>query len=160
MRVPISDRRTCYTASPSGLLFGLFGTVVTAVFTYLITVTSDGAFLLDPHRTVVMFTDLGHLGSVPAVQWPLVLVAPVLPVIYLVVVPLCSLSASRHVGAALLTRTRLCWIIVFGLITALGVLTTATVAQQAHWLGPLIVLIALALPHHEDPVPGGPPSSR
>jgi hypothetical protein len=151
MRVTISDRRTRYTASPSGLLFGLFGTLVAAVFTYLITVTPDGAFLLDPNRTVTMFTDLTRLGSLPPVRWPLVLLTPVLPVIYLVVVPLCSLSASRHVGAALLTRTRLTWLVLIGLVTALGVLATTTVAQQSHWLGGLIVLIALALPHHEDP---------
>jgi hypothetical protein len=151
MRVTISERRTQYTASTAGLLFGLFGGVVAAVFDYLVTVTRDGAFVLDPGRVPAMFADIGRLGDFPAVQWPLVLLAPVLPIVQLMVVPLCSLSASRHVGVSLISWPRLLWVCAFALITALGVLTTATAAQQVHWLGGVIVLIALSFPHHTDP---------
>jgi hypothetical protein len=137
-----------YTRSAAGLLFGLFGAVVSAFFAYLVTITPDGAFLLDPGAA---FSQLARLGDIPPVRRPLVVLDPVLPVLEAMVVVLCSLSATRHVGAALLSRPRLLWLVLFGLVTALGVLTTDTVAGQAHWLGLVLVLVALALPHHEDP---------
>ena len=144
----IGVRSTVYTRSTAGLLFGLFGAVVSAFFAYLVTITTDGAFLLDAGAA---FGHLGSLGDTPPVRWPLVLLDPALPVLEAMVVVLCSLSATRHVGPALLSGPRLLWLVLFGLVTALGVLTTDTAAGQAHWLGLVIVLVALALPHHEDP---------
>jgi hypothetical protein len=148
MSVTVSDRRTLYTHSTAGLLFGLFGGVVSAFFAYFVTITSGGVFLLDLGAA---FTALTRLGDVPPVRWPVVVLDPALPVLELMVVTLCSLSAARHVGASLISRPRLLWIILFGLILVLGVLTTGTLAEQTHWLGLVIVLVALSLPHHADP---------
>jgi hypothetical protein len=150
MDVTVSDRRTLYTRSTAGLLFGLFGGAVSAFFTYFVTITPDGAFLLDPGAA---FTALTRLGDLPPARWPVVALDPFLPVVELMVVVLCSLSAARHVGVSLISLPRLLWVGLFGLVTALGVLTTATVAEQTHWLGLAITLIALALPHHADPAP-------
>jgi len=144
----MGDRRTVYTHSTAGLLFGLFGGVVSAFFTYFVTITPSGAFVLDPGAA---FTALTRLGDVAPVRWPVVALDPFLPVLELMVAALCSLSAARHVGAWMASRPRLLWLALFGLILALGVLTTATAAQQAHWLGLVVVLIALSLPHHLDP---------
>ncbi|HEY0501239.1 MAG TPA: hypothetical protein VGD48_36220 [Kutzneria sp.] len=143
-------RRTLYTHSTAGLLFGLFGGVVSALFAYLVTITPDGAYLLDPGAAI---TTLTHIGDMPAVRWPSTALDPFLPVVEAMVAVLCSLSAARHVGPSLLSRTRLLWIALFGLTLAFGVLTTATAAQQAHWLGLAITLIALSLPHHVDSPP-------
>lgn len=147
MDIAVSDRRTRYTHSTAGLLFGLFGAVVSAFFAYFVTITPAGAFLLDPGAA---FTALTRLGDTPPVRWPVVVLDPFLPVVELMVAALCSLSAARHVGASMVSRARLVWICLFGLVTALGVLTTATAAQQAHWLGLVVVLVSLSLPHHED----------
>ncbi|MFI9383946.1 hypothetical protein [Kutzneria sp. NPDC052558] len=146
----MGDRRTVYTHSTAGLLFGLFGGVVSAFFTYFVTITPDGAFVLDPGAA---FTALTHLGDAPPVRWPAIALDPFLPVLQLMVAVLCSLSASRHVGVSLISRPRLLWIVLFGLSLALGVLTTATAPQQAHWLGLLITLLTLSLPHHLSPRP-------
>jgi hypothetical protein len=143
----LAIRRTLYTHSTAGLLFGLFGGVVSALFAYLVSITPDGAYLLDP---VAAITALTHIGDMPAARWPSVALDPFLPVVEAMVAVLCSLSAARHVGPSLLSRTRLLWIVLFGLTLAFGVLTTATAAQQAHWLGLAITLIALSLPHHVD----------
>jgi hypothetical protein len=143
----LGTRRTLYTHSTAGLLFGLFGGVVSAFFAYLVTITADGAFLLDPGAAI---TALTHIGDVPAVRWPSVALDPFLPVVEAMVAVLCSLSAARHVGPSLLGRIRLLWLVLFGLILALGVLTTSTAAQQTHWLGLAITLVALSLPHHPD----------
>ncbi|GAA3432471.1 hypothetical protein [Kutzneria kofuensis] len=148
MGVAVSDRRTVYTHSTAGLLFGLFGGVVSAFFAYFVTITPGGAFLLDVGAT---FGDLTRLADIPPLRWPVVVLDPALPVLELMVVPLCSLSAARHVGPSLISRPRLLWIGLFGLVLALGVLTTGTVPEQAHWLGLVIVLVALSLPHHPDP---------
>jgi len=149
----LGTRRTLYTHSTAGLLFGLFGGVVSAFFAYLVTITADGAFLLDPGAAI---TALTHIGDVPAVRWPTVALDPFLPVIEAMVAVLCSLSAARHVGPALISRARLLWLALFGLALIAGVLTTETAAQQAHWLGLAITLVALSLPHHEDPTPSTP----
>jgi hypothetical protein len=150
MNATVSDRRTQYTHSTAGLLFGLFGGVVSAFFTYLVTITPTGVFVLDPGATPAMFADLTRLAELSPPRWPLVVLAPVLPILELMVAALCSLSAARHVGVSLITRVRLLWICLFGAILALGVLTTETAAQQAHWSGLVILLVALSLPHHPD----------
>ncbi|QUQ69424.1 hypothetical protein [Kutzneria sp. CA-103260] len=144
----MGDRRTVYTHSTAGLLFGLFGGVVSAFFTYFVTITASGAFVLDPGAAL---TALTRIGDVAPVRWPVVALDPFLPVLELMVAILCSLSAARHVGVSLISRPRLLWIVLFGLALALGVLTTGTVAQQAHWTGLAITLLALSLPHHTDP---------
>ena len=144
----MGDRRTVYTHSTAGLLFGLFGSVVSAFFTYFVTITPGGAFLLDPGAT---FTALTRLGDVPPVRWPVLLLDPARPVVAAISAVLCSLSAARHVGVSLISRPRLLWIALFGAVLALGVLTTGTVAEQAHWFGLVVTLLALSLPHHTDP---------
>lgn len=146
----MGTRRTLYTHSTAGLLFGLFGGVVSAFFAYLVTITADGAFLLDPGAAI---TALTHIGDAPPARWPSVALDPFLPVIEAMVAVLCSLSASRHVGPALISRARLLWLVLFGLALIAGVLTTETAAQQTHWLGLVITLIALSLPHHPDNTP-------
>ena len=144
----MSTRRTLYTHSTAGLLFGLFGGVVSAFFAYLVTITPDGAFLLDPGGAI---TALTRIGDVPTVRWPSVALDPFLPVVEAMVAVLCSLSAARHVGPSLISRPRLLWIALFVLSLAAGVLTTTTAPQQTHGLGLAITLLALSLPHHETP---------
>jgi hypothetical protein len=143
----LGTRRTLYTHSTAGLLFGLFGGAVSAFFAYLVTITADGAFVLDPGTAI---NALAHIGDLPAVRWPSVALDPFLPVVQAMVAVLCSLSAARHVGPSLISRSRLLWTALFGLALALGVLTTETAAQQSHWLGLAITLIALSLPHHTE----------
>lgn len=150
MGVTVSDRHTLYTRGTAGLLFGLFGGAVSAFFTYFVTITPGGVFLLDVGAA---FSTLTRLGDIPPTRWPVVVLDPALPVVELMVVTLCSLSAARHVGASLISRPRLLWLGLFGLVLALGVLTTGTVAEQTHWLGLILVLVALSLPHHADPAP-------
>lgn len=141
----MGDRRTLYTHSSAGLLFGLFGGAVSAFFTYFVTITPGGAFILDPGAA---FTELTRLVDLPPARWPAAVLDPFLPVVQAMVAALCSLSAARHVGVSLISRPRLLWIILLGLTLALGVLTTRTVPEQAHWLGLLATLLALSLPHH------------
>ncbi|GAA0648781.1 hypothetical protein GCM10010174_85330 [Kutzneria viridogrisea] len=147
--VALSNRRTRYTASPIGLVLGLFGTLVSAAFTYLITVR-NGSFYLDPHSTVERFTDLARIGGFPVPQWPLVVLAPALPVLALIAVPLCSLSAARSVGPRLMTRPRLACTAAFTAVTLLGLLTTPFGPALIPWLGPALISVALAYPHRED----------
>ncbi|MEV6604401.1 hypothetical protein [Kutzneria sp. NPDC051319] len=147
MGVTVSDRRTVYTHSTAGLLFGLFGGVVSAFFAYFVTITPGGAFLLDPGAAL---TALARLGDTPPLRWPSLALDPFLPVVEAMVAVLCSLSAARHVGVSLISRPRLLMIALFALILTLGVLTTPTAPQQAHWLGLTITLLALSLPHHTD----------
>jgi hypothetical protein len=144
----MGERRTVYTHSTAGLLFGLFGGVVSAFFTYFITITPGGAFVLDPGAA---FTALTRLGDAAPVHWPVIALDPFQPVLALMVATLCSLSAARHVGVWMVSRPRLLWVVLFGLFLALGVLTTPTAPQQTHWLGLVITLLALSLPHHTDP---------
>jgi hypothetical protein len=153
MGVTVSGRRTVYTHSTAGLLFGLFGGVVSAFFAYFVTITPGGAFLLDPGAA---FTALTRLGDIPPPRWPVVALDPFLPVVEAMVAVLCSLSAARHVGVSLISRPRLLLVCLFALALALGVLTTATLAQQTHWAGLAITLVALSLPHHTDPPPSTP----
>ena len=149
MRTALSNRRTRYTVSPVGLVLGLFGSLVSAVFTYLITVEDD-AFVLDPHRTVGLFTDLPRLPESPPAQWPLVLLAPALPVLQLVAVVLCSLSATRSVGPRTMTRPRLALVVLFAAVTVDGVLSAPAGLQPVRWAGGALVVAALAVPHRLD----------
>lgn len=136
LRIVLTNRRTRHTASPIGLVLGLFGTLVGAAFTYLIRI-SDGSFYLDPHQTVVLFG-----------QWSLITL--VLPVLHLIVVPLCSLSAVRSVGPRLVSRPRVAWLVAFAVVTLAGVVTTPAGLEQVRWLGSALVVIALAWPHRPD----------
>jgi hypothetical protein len=136
LRTVLSNRRTRYTAAPAGLVLGLFGTLVGAAFTYLIKI-SDGSFYLDPHQTVTLFRD-----------WSLLVL--LLPVLHLIVVPLCGLSAARCVGPRLMSWPRLAWLVTFAVVTLAGVATTPAGLEQVHWLGSALVVIALALPHRPD----------
>jgi hypothetical protein len=141
----MGERRTVYTHSTAGLLFGLFGGVVSAFFTYFVTITPAGAFVLDPGAA---FTALTGLGDVAPLRWPVVVLDLFLPVLQLMVAVLCGLTAARHVGPWMASRPRVLWLLLFGVALALGVLTTPTAAQLTHWLGLVITLVALALPHH------------
>jgi hypothetical protein len=152
-------RFTQFTRSPVGLALGLVGVAVGAAFTYLLSVTPDTAngavITFDPGRTLVLLRNLGQPAAFPAWQGPLVVLAPFLPLIQLVVVPLLSLPAARAVGAGLTSRARLIWLGFFLLVTGTGVVATLLSASAQplyllHWLGSILVVLALAMPHRPD----------
>jgi hypothetical protein len=152
-------RFTQFTRSPLGLLIGMAGVVVGAAFTYLLSVTPDASgaatVAFDPGRTLVLLRNLGQPTTFPAWQGPLVVLAPFLPVIQLVVVPLLSLPAARAVGPGLTSRARLLWLAFFFLLTATGVVATLVSGPGQplyllHWVGSALVVVALALPHRPD----------
>jgi hypothetical protein len=156
-RVP--RRFTQFTRSPIGLWLGLVGVAVGAAFTYLLSVAPNAAHAavvtFDPGRTLVLLHSLGQPAAFPLWEGPLVVLAPFLPLIQLVVVPLLSLPAARAVGAGLTSRARLVWLTFFALITGTGVAATVISGPGQplyllHWLGSTLVVLALAVPHRPD----------
>lgn len=152
-------RFTQFTRSPLGLVLGLAGVAVGAAFTYLLSVTADTAggatVIVDPGRTLVLVRNLWQPESFPTWLGPLVVLAPFLPLIQLVVVPLLCLPAARAVGPGLTSRARLAWTVFFFLVTAAGVVATVVTGPGhplflLHWVGSALVVIALALPHRPD----------
>ncbi|GDY30145.1 hypothetical protein [Gandjariella thermophila] len=156
---PAPRRFTQFTRSPIGLVLGLVGVAVGAAFTYLLSVTPDAAggamVTFDPGRTLVLLRNLGQPAAFPSWEGPLVVLAPFLPLIQLVVVPLLSLPAARAVGPRLTSRARLIWLAFFLLVTGGGIAATVLGGPGQplyllHWLGSTLVVVALAVPHRPD----------
>ena len=75
----------------------------------------------------------------------------------LLVVVVLSIPRARTVSPRLVSRGRIGWVLIFGVITAYAVATTVSFGPPGappqlllSWLGDAIVILGIALPHRPD----------
>jgi hypothetical protein len=143
------------------LVVGLLGVVVQALFTYLVTVapTTQGQWqpALDAGRTAILLGKVEKVNTFPLWELPLVLILPFLPLLQMLVVIVLSIPRARTVGPHLVSRGRIGWVLIFSVVTAYAAATTVVFGPPAgvpqlllYWLGCLVVIVGIALPHRPD----------
>jgi hypothetical protein len=149
------------------LVVGLLGVAVQALFTYLVSIvqTTQGQWqpALDAGKTAILLGNVEKMNTFPVWELPLVLIAPFLPLLQMLVVIVLSIPRARTVSPRLVSRGRIGWVLFLSVVTVYASVVTVYVATTTvafgpagvpqlllYWLGCLVVIVGVALPHRPD----------